>query len=118
MNLVALVQGGYFIVTGMWSIVHIESFQWITGRKTDLWLVKTAGILLTVIGSVLVLATTRDQINLPVVVLGTASAAGLIAIEAVYVFKQVISRVYLLDALIEVVFILWWGLTGLELSTF
>ena len=87
MNLVALLQGVDSIVTGMWSLVHIESFQWITGRKTDLWLVRTSGILLSVIGSVLVLAATRDQVNFPLVFLGTASAAGLIAIETVYVFK-------------------------------
>ena len=118
MNLVALVQGGYFSVTGMWSLVHIESFQWITGRKTDLWLVKTSGVLLTVIGSVLMLAATRDQVSFPVVLLGIASAAGLIAIEIVYVIKQVISRIYLLDSLIEAAFLLWWGLACLKQCSF
>ena len=108
MNLVALLQGSYFIVTGMWSLVHIESFQWVTGRKTDFWLVNTAGILLTVIGSGLLLAATRDKVTPPLMLIGAASAAGLIAIELVYVLQRVISRVYLLDSLIEAGFLCCW----------
>ena len=44
----AWVQAGYFVVTGVWPIVHMRSFLAVTGPKTDLWLVKTIGVLVTV----------------------------------------------------------------------
>jgi hypothetical protein len=109
MSLVALVQGSFFIATGLWPLVHMESFQWVTGRKTDLWLVKTTGVLLAVIGSGLTLAATANQITVPLAIIGMASAAGLIAIELVYVFKRVISGIYLVDSTIEAGFLLWWA---------
>jgi hypothetical protein len=37
MTLVALVQGVYFLLTGVWPIVHLPSFLAVTGPKTDLW---------------------------------------------------------------------------------
>lgn len=49
-------QGLYFLVTGIWPLVHIKSFQWVTGPKVDLWLVKTVGVLIAVMGAVLTLA--------------------------------------------------------------
>ena len=38
---VALAQGLYYVISGGWSLVDIDSFQRLTGRKTDLLLVKT-----------------------------------------------------------------------------
>lgn len=47
---IAGVQGIYFLLTGLWPLVSIESFQWVTGPKTDLWLVYCVGCLVAVIG--------------------------------------------------------------------
>ena len=59
---VALIQGLYFLVSGVWPIIHIASFLKITGPKTDLWLVKTVGVLLSVLPPELVLEIgMRDQ---------------------------------------------------------
>jgi 8-oxo-dGTP pyrophosphatase MutT (NUDIX family) len=46
----------FYLLTGIWPLLHIQSFQSVTGPKTDLWLVKTAGVLITVIGAVLMMA--------------------------------------------------------------
>lgn len=109
MNLnVALFQGLYLLVSGVWPIIHIASFLKITGPKTDLWLVKTVGVLLSVIGAILLYAGIMDQIPLSIFFLGIGSAAGLTAIEIIYVFKKVISPIYLLDAVIEIFLIIWW----------
>lgn len=43
---VCWVQGAYYIVTGMWPLLHIDSFQVVTGPKDNLWLVKTVGLFL------------------------------------------------------------------------
>jgi hypothetical protein len=41
----ALVQGGYYVLTGLWSLVSPRTFQAVTGKKEDYWLVKTVGVL-------------------------------------------------------------------------
>ena len=108
MTAVALLQGSYYLISGLWAIVHIESFQRITGPKTDLWLVKTVGLLLAVIGAALLLAAYRQQFDPALVLIAMCGAAALLAIELVYVAKRTISRIYLLDAAIEAGIIAWW----------
>jgi hypothetical protein len=110
----AIVQGAYYVVTGLWAIVHIESFQKITGPKTDIWLVKTVGLLLAVIGTGLLLAAYRQQFDPALMVVAMGSAASLLAVELVYVAKRTISRVYLLDAAIEAGLIAWWAIAVLD----
>src|SRR5688500_14990588 len=108
MTALAILQGVYYVVTGRWAIVHIESFQKVTGPKTDIWLVKTVGLMLAVIGAALLLAAYRQQFDPAVILIAIGSAAALLVIELVYVAKRTISRIYLLDAAIEAVFIAWW----------
>ncbi|MDP9375197.1 MAG: hypothetical protein M3Q65_22650 [Chloroflexota bacterium] len=106
----ALVQGVYYLVTGIWPLVSIGTFQKVTGPKVDLWLVKTAGVLITAIGAALVSAGVRKQLAVEIPLLAVGSAAGLTGIEVVYVARKRISPVYLLDAAAEVVLILGWAL--------
>ena len=118
MSALAFAQGAYFVVSGAWALVHIESFQRVTGPKTDLWLVKTVGALLVGIGAALILAGTRQQFDPAVVLIAMASAAALLGVELVYVPKRVISPIYLVDAAIEAGFLAGWaafllGRTGL-----
>jgi hypothetical protein len=105
---VALVQGTYFLITGIWPLVHMRSFLAITGPKTDLWLVKTVGLILAVIGAVLIYAQQTASINLPVVFVAIGAAASLVLVEIVYVIKKVISPIYLGDAFAEIILIVWW----------
>lgn len=105
---VALVQGIYFFVTGIWPILSMKTFLMITGPKTDLWLVKTVGLILAVIGLVLLYAQRTATVNLPVIVLAMGSAAALALVELIYVFKRLISPIYLGDAFVELILIAWW----------
>lgn len=109
--LVALVQGLYFLVTGIWPLLSMKTFLLVTGPKTDLWLVKTVGLILAVVGAVLVLAQVNAEINTPVIVLAIGSALSLALVEVVYVAKRVISPIYLLDAFVELILIVWWVLS-------
>ena len=106
--LVALVQGIYFVIFGIWPILHMDSFLKVTGPKTDLWLVKTVGIILAVIGAVLIFADLNAQINSSIVFLAIGSALSLAIVEFIYVAKRVISPVYLADAVVELILIAWW----------
>ncbi|MGE5597234.1 MAG: hypothetical protein ACM3S1_14515 [Hyphomicrobiales bacterium] len=94
-------QGIYYLVTGAWALLGIRSFQAVTGPKTDLWLVKTVGALVTAIGAVLTLSALRRRPPAEMRLLATGSAVGLAAIDTVYVRRGRISPIYLLDALAE-----------------
>ena len=102
-------QALYFVVTGIWPCLEIRSFQKISGPKTDIWLVKTVGVLVAVIGGVLGAAGWRRRITPEIAGLAVGSSAGLAAIDVFYSGRGRISRIYLLDALIEVLFIVAWG---------
>jgi hypothetical protein len=106
---VAMVQGGYFVLTGLWPILSIDSFQAVTGPKTDLWLVYTVGALVTAIGSSLLLAAANRRLSTEIAYLGIGSALALGAIDVIFVLRGVISWVYLLDAAAEIGLIIWWA---------
>ncbi|HKP51718.1 MAG TPA: hypothetical protein VJ183_03605 [Chloroflexia bacterium] len=109
-QLTALGQGAYYALTGIWAIVHIKSFQKVTGPKTDIWLVKTVGALVIAIGAALGMAGLRRNETAEIAVLGTGSAAALGAIDVVYVARKSISPIYLLDAIAEAGIIAMWVL--------
>jgi hypothetical protein len=112
------VQGTYFLVTGVWPLVSIESFQWVTGPKTDHlhtgreadhWLVMTVGVLVTAIAVTLLTAAIRRQLPVEVIVLAIGASMALTGIDVVYVSRGVIAPIYLLDAAIEGVLIAGWA---------
>jgi hypothetical protein len=104
----ALVQGVYYLVTGIWPLVSPKSFQAVTGPKHDLWLVKTVGVLVATIGAVLTLAGLRRRTTLEIPALAIGSAAGLAAIDTVYAAKGRISPIYFADAAAEAALIAGW----------
>ena len=105
---VALIQGIYFFITGIWPILSMRTFLKITGPKTDLWLVNTVGLILAVIGVVLIVAYFRAELNSAIILLAIGSALSLVVVEIIYVIKRVISPIYLGDAGAELVLIAWW----------
>lgn len=109
LRLLAVAQGAYFLLTGIWPILSIRTFEAVTGPKTDDWLVKTVGLLIAVVGAVLILAGARDAVSAEVVVLAVGSALGLAGVDVWYVARRVIPRVYLLDAAAEALLIALWA---------
>lgn len=104
----ALLQGIYFAATGIWPLFSIDTFQMVTGPKADLWLVQTVGVLIAVIGGVLLVAAWRRSATAEVVLLALGSAAALGAVDVVFVVRQVIAPIYLLDAVAEALLVLMW----------
>jgi hypothetical protein len=105
---IALLQGAVFLLSGVWPVVHIRSFEAVAGRKTDKWLVRTVGLLVAVIGYVLLRARSSRRITPEVAALAAGSAGGLAAIDFVYGTRGTIPRRYLLDGLMETAFVLLW----------
>ncbi len=106
----SLLQGGFYVATGLWPIVHLRSFEAVTGPKLEGWLVKTVGALITVIGGTLLFAGRRRGVGPELRLLGAGSAAAFTAVDLVYTAKRRISPVYLLDAVAEAALIAGWGL--------
>ncbi|WP_017733516.1 hypothetical protein [Nafulsella turpanensis] len=98
---VCLLQGFYFFATGIWPLLHMESFVAISGPKFDLWLVRTVGLLLSIIGLVLLSAAYNRRISLEIFLLAVGSALSMAAIDIYYAGIDRIWNVYLLDALAE-----------------
>ena len=96
-----LTQSAGYLATGVWPILDRHSFELVTGPKTDFWLVRTVGVLVAVIGFVLGIGGMRRPRSLQAIALASASAIGLSAVDLNYALRGRISRVYLLDALVE-----------------
>ena len=58
-ELAPLVQGSYYLLTGLWPVVHLRSFEAVTGPKVDKWLVKTFGALTGAVGAALLFGSAR-----------------------------------------------------------
>jgi hypothetical protein len=106
---VALAQGGYFALTGLWPLVSMRTFERVTGPKVDRWLVQTVGVLVLAVGASLGLAGARRRVTPELTLLAAGSAAGLAAIDVVYVARRRIAPVYLLDALAEGALLVGWA---------
>jgi hypothetical protein len=104
----AVTHATYYAATGIWPLLDIQSFERVTGPKTDRWLVKTVGILVAAIGASLALAARDNPARAETVVLAAGSALALGTIDAVYVAKRTISPVYLLDALAQAALVIAW----------
>jgi hypothetical protein len=102
-------QGLYFLVTGLWPLVSMSTFLKVTGPKNDLWLVKTVGLLLALIGTILVLAAFNIEVPQEVALLGMGTALILGAIDTIYAALKTIAPIYLLDAVLECIFLVAWS---------
>jgi 4-amino-4-deoxy-L-arabinose transferase-like glycosyltransferase len=107
-RLVGLVQGVYYLASGIWPLVSIRTFERVTGPKADDWLVKTVGALAAVIGAVLVVRSVAREAP-PDPVLGAAAAAAFAAVDVNYVARRRISPIYLADAIAELALIAGWA---------
>ncbi|HSE84221.1 MAG TPA: hypothetical protein VLB01_06715 [Thermodesulfobacteriota bacterium] len=105
-RIVLLGQSIYFLLTGIWPLISIESFQAVTGPKVDLWLVKMVGLLAAAIGLNLLVATVYKRLMLETFILAIGSAASFAIIDIVYALSGRISPIYLLDAAVQVALII------------
>jgi hypothetical protein len=98
---VLLVQGGYYVATGIMPFVSRRAFETATGPKREWWLVQTVGALVSVIGAVLLSGAGRRRETDELLGLAAGSAAALAGIDAVYVARRRISPRYLVDAAVQ-----------------
>lgn len=105
---VSLVQGAYYLLSGLWPLVAMDLFLSVTGPKQELWLVRTVSGLLVVTGLVLLLAGLRQRVTIDIRILGMGFATVLAVIEVVYTLNGTIPPVFLLDTVIELLLLAAW----------
>jgi hypothetical protein len=116
LSAVAWTQAIYYLATGIWPLVSIRTFMAVTGPKTDVWLVKTVGAVVAAIGAALAVGAARRVFPPETLVLAVGSAAVLMLVDVIYVHRRIISRIYLADAVAQLILIaawlIGWGLKG------
>jgi hypothetical protein len=110
-------QAAYFLVTGVWPLVDMRTFQAVTGPKLEHWLVKTVGATVGAIGVSLWTAARKPPVRDDTVVLGVSTSAVLGLIDVWYVARRRISPVYLVDALAQAAILAGWAAARRERRT-
>lgn len=98
-------QATYYILTGVWPLLHMGSFEAITGPKVDDWLVKMVGLLAATIGITLAMAVRAGRWSAEVRALAILSALSFAAIDVRYTLSGRISPIYLADAAVELLLV-------------
>jgi hypothetical protein len=97
------------VVGGLWPLLHMRSFEAVMGPKTDVWLVRTVAGLLVANGAVQLSAAGRSPDALVLAGrLGIGTSVTLGTVDLVYAPNGRISRMYLLDALLEAAWVAAW----------
>ncbi len=104
-----LFQGMYYMITGLWPLLHVGSFEAVTGQKMDKFTLRSTGLMIVIVGAILALASREKRPDPGFTALGVGSAVGLATLEVVN--AQRIRQVYLLEALGE------FGLAGMLIVT-
>ncbi len=82
LRLVLGFQGLYYLLTGLWPLLHLRSFVWVFGEKRDLFQLDVTSALIITIGAILLLAAARrPRPDGLLVSLGAASAVALALVE-------------------------------------
>ena len=111
MRRLAQAHGAFNLVSGLWPLVSLRSFEWVYGPKADKWLEYTVGGLLTAVGAAQLSSRDEGQIRMART-LGVGVATTLLAIDVIYVPKGRISRMYLQDAACEIGWLAGWALAS------
>jgi hypothetical protein len=103
---VAVAQGIFYLIWGLWPVLRLPSFESATGA--DDRRLHALGALVALVGGLLVFSARRGRPSVEAVVLGAGFALCLACVDLEFVFRGVVSFVYLLDAVIEAAFVIAW----------
>ena len=105
----ARAHGVFNIGGGLWPLLHMRSFEAVTGPKVDRWLVRTVAGLMVANGLVQWRAEPSVEGIASARRVGLGTALTLAAIDITYAVPRRISRMYLLDAVLEVGWVIAWA---------
>lgn len=100
-NTAPFTQGVFYVITGLWPIVHLKSFERVTGNKRESWLAKSMGALVTAVGAALIVGSLEERPSRTLKVLGMGSAVALGLADLVFAKHSRAPKVYIGDAVAE-----------------
>jgi hypothetical protein len=115
-SLVARAQGVFNIASGLWPLLHRQSFEAVLGPKQDYWLATTVGLLLAGNGTVQLMAPSTPHGLASARAVGAATSLALASVDLVNVARGRISRMYLLDAAAQLGWVCLWAREGTSSS--
>ena len=80
----------------------------VTGPKTDIWLVKTVSLLLVAVSLCFITHLFIKTDHRPVIVLAIGCCISLAFIDFYYAGKKIISPVYYVDGVLQIIFLFAW----------
>jgi hypothetical protein len=108
----ARAQGVFNVVGGAWPLVWLRSFEWVFGKKRDVYLQKVSGLFFLGSGIALLLAEPTEDGMAAARRIGVGAAAVYLAVDLVYVPRRDIPATYLLDAVMEAGWLYAWARRG------
>jgi hypothetical protein len=109
---VATVQGVSYVLGGAWPLLHMRSFEAVTGPKVDEWLERTTAGIMVAIGAAELWAARRDEVTPALAAIGAGTAATLGIVSAFYASSGRIRKIYLADAAFEAALLAGWTLAA------
>lgn len=102
---ILFIQALYYFVSGLWPIVHMASFEKVTGPKNDKWLVQTVSALILCSSLIFFYSAFFRNVSMPLetVILSIANCLALAFVDIYFVIKKMIKKIYLLDAVFELI---------------
>lgn len=102
MRTLLLLQGSYYFLTAVWPLIHLRSFEMVTGDKKDHWLVYTLSLMILSSSLVFLFSSIYlPIISKAVVLLSVTNCLFLGFVSIYFPLKGVIRKVYLGDGLLE-----------------
>lgn len=97
-------QGCYYLITGLWPFIHMRSFESVTGKKTEHWLVYTVSLMLVSSALVFLYVGIYKHHSTEVLILSISNCLTLAFIDIYFSLKGIIRKIYLADAFVEIIF--------------
>lgn len=101
------VHGVYLLIGGAWPLLHLRSFEAITGPKSDDFLVRSVALLLLLAGSIL-LAQRKAPFERSAVQMAMGTSFSLGCVAVISALGGWIWKIYLIDGAIHLLFVLAW----------
>jgi hypothetical protein len=97
----------YYLLTALWPMIHMRSFEAVAGPKKEHWLVYTVSLLLLgIISPMIYHLVNSEKVSVEIMILSIAAAMGLALIDIIFSLRGIIWKTYLIDAAIEILMIL------------
>lgn len=107
-RILIVVHGAYLLIGGLWPLVHMPSFEAVTGPKAEHWLVRSVAGMLVVIAVVLLVQLRKHRVEASAVVVAMGASLTLGVVGIITAAQGVIDPIYICDGTLHLLFVALW----------